>query len=127
MSLGTPFAHGHGNHILAEIMTGLWIGQVLIQQPVKVRGVEDVDAHAGQRQCVIAGHRRRISGLFDEFDYSALRIDGHHAKRRGIGSRNLNATHCAVGATVHMVLEHQGIVHLVDVVASQHHDVFGFA
>ena len=121
MRLGVTRPHDVGDYVLAEVMTRGWICKVFFQHLVEVVGIEDVDAHAGQRYGVIARHRRRLWRLFHKLEDAALTVDGHHAERRSFGARDFDAAHGALGPAVDVVLEHDGVVHFVDMVPGQDH------
>ena len=116
-----------GDHVFAEVVAGGGVGQILLQQLVQVAGIEDVDAHAGQRYGVAAWHGGRVFRLLDKFENLPIFIDGHHTKGRSLVARHFDATHRAAQAAGDMVLQHEGVVHAVDVIASQDHHVFRFA
>ncbi len=87
--------------------------------------VEHVDAHAGERGIGLAGHGRRIGGLLHESSDNVLIVDMHDAEGRRVLARHFDAADRDVGALRHMLLQHELVVHLVDVIAGQHDDVFG--
>ena len=87
--------------------------------------MEDIDAEARQRDVGVAGHRGRIGGLLDEIDDPVVLVDMHHAERDRLHPRHLHAGDGDVGAAVAMLLEHDLIIHLVDVIARQDHHKFG--
>ncbi len=118
-------AHGARDHVLAEVVARLRVGQVFLEQLVEVVGIEDVDAHARQGHVVVTGHRRRVGRLLDEARDLARVVHRHHAESAGLGARHLDAAHGTTGAGLDVVLQHQRVVHLVDVIAGQHHDVLG--
>ena len=47
----------------------------------------------------------------------------HYAKAGGLHARHLQAAHCDIGAGGHMLLQHDFIVHFVDMIAGQNDDV----
>ena len=49
----------------------------------------------------------------------------HHAEARGLHARHLEAADGHVGAGIDVLLQHQAVVHLVDMVAGQDDHVFG--
>ena len=124
---GAALTHHAGDHVFAEVVAGGGVGQVFFKQAVKVGRVEDVDAHAGERHRVAAGHGGRVLGFFHKVGDAAFGVHRHHAKRRGFFARHFNAAHGAARARSHMVLQHERVVHFVDMVAGQHHHVFGVA
>ena len=73
----------------------------------------------------LARHRRRIGRLLEEVGDAVGVVDMHHAEAGGLRARHLEAADRHVGALLDVLLQHQLVVHLVDVVAGQHDDVFG--
>ena len=71
----------------------------------------------------IAGDRRRIGGFFDKIGDHIVGVHRHDAKIAGILAGDDEATDGDIRARVDMLLQHQLIVHLVDVIASQNHHV----
>ena len=114
---------GARNDVLAKVVTRRLVGHVARQLLVEVLRIKNVDAHAGQRHVGAARHGGRVGGFFKKFGHHAVFIDGHDAKGAGLAARHGNAADGAVAALGHMVSQHQGIVHFVDMVTGQHHDV----
>ena len=114
------------NDVLAEVMTGGGVGDVADEFGVKVLGVENVDAHAAQRNIRLARHGRRIGRLFNELGNFPVVVDAHDTEAGGFLLRYFDAGHRAFRAAVHVIGQHGGVVHLVDVVTRQDDDVFGF-
>src|SRR5271166_4557268 len=48
----------------------------------------------------------------------------HDPESRSLSTWNLDAANRNVGFLLHMLLEHQLVIHFVDVIARQHHEVF---
>ena len=69
-----------GNDVLAEIVSGMWVGRVASQLIEQKRGIEHVDAHAGERHGGLARHRRRVLRLFDERADVVVVVDMHDAE-----------------------------------------------
>ena len=113
-----------GNDVLAEIMAGVRIGSVFAQQLEHEFGFENIDAHAGQREVGIARHGRWISRLFDEIENVVLVVDMHHAKAGRFHAWHFDTANRDISTTHHVLLDHQGIVLLVNVVTSQNDDIF---
>ena len=61
-----------GNDVLAEIVARIRIGGVALQLLDQELGVEDIDAHAGERDVGLAGHRRRVLRLLQEGEDAVL-------------------------------------------------------
>ena len=66
-----------------------------------------------------------MSRLFDKVNDLAVVVDSHHTESGGLGPRDLDAAHGTFGTASDMVLQHQRVVHFVDMIARQHHDVLG--
>ena len=116
----------HARHdVLAEVVAGARVGHVALERLPQVAGVEDVDAHAGQRAVGLARHRRRLGRLLDERGDVALLVDRHDAEGTRLGARHLDAADGARAAVHDVVGQHHRVVHLVDVVAGEHEDVVG--
>ena len=92
----------------------------LLEQELRL---EDVDAHRGERQVGLVrawpadpSASRRSSMM------RSLCVDMHDAEAGRLHARHLEAADGHVGAGVDMLLEHQLVVHLVDVVAGEDDD-----
>ncbi len=120
-------AHRFGDDVFAEVVRGGGVGHVFVQHAVERAGVEDVDAHAGQRHLFVAGHGGGIRGFFDELDDLAACVDGHDAEGAGLAARHFDAAHGDLRAAGGVVLQHDGVVHLVNMIAGQNHHIFGLA
>ncbi len=64
-------------------------------------------------------------GFSEEGNDAVLFVDMHDAEAGGLHARHLEAADGDIGAGVGVLLEHQLVVHLVDVIAGQHDDVLG--
>jgi hypothetical protein len=87
--------------------------------------LKDIDAHAAQRHVGIARHRRRIGRFLDEVGDPAAFIDRHDAEAAGRLTRHFDAGDRAFGTALDVVNQHDGVVHLVDVIAGENHHVLG--
>ena len=117
--------HRAGDDVLAEIVAGRGVCHVALEFGIQESGVKYIDAHAGQRHVGVAGHGWWIGGFFQKLCDQPVLVDGHHPECGGFGTWHRNATHCAFTPLGHVVGQHQGVIHLVNVVACQHHDVVG--
>ena len=108
---------------LPKSWRGVRVGRVPAQLVVEERRVEHVDAHARQRHVGIAGDAGRILGLLQERDDAVVLVDVHHAEAGGFHARHLEAADGHVGLVGDVLLEHDLVVHLVDVVAREHDDM----
>ena len=127
MGNGTPLLHHAGNHVFAKVVAGGGVGQVFVEHPVQIGGVEDVDAHAGQRHIRAARHGFGLRRFFSKADDGARRVNGHDAECAGFLQGHFDAADGAIHAAVHMVLEHQRVIHFVHMVTGQDHHVFRMA
>ena len=101
----------------------LGIGGVALELLDEKLGLEDVDAHAAQRLIGLAGHWRRLSRLLQEGEDGVFFVDVHDAEAFGLLERGFEAAHRHVGLRLDVLLEHFLVVHLVDVIAGEHHHV----
>ena len=95
------------------------VGGVAAEEVGEEVGAEDVDAHGGERHVGLAGDAGRVGGLLDEGGDHVLLVDVHHAEAGGLHARHLEAADGDVGVLVDVLLQHQLVVHLVDVVAGE--------
>jgi hypothetical protein len=56
------------NDVFAEIVAGVLVAIVFFQQLIKIGGVKDINAHAGQRFGRVGRHRRRVGGFLDKLN-----------------------------------------------------------
>ena len=85
--------------------------------------LEDVDAHRGERHVGLVGHAGRVLGLLEEGDDAVVAVDMHDAEAGRLHARHLEAADRHVGAAVDVLLQHQLVVHRVDVIAGEDDDV----
>ncbi len=86
-------------------------------------GLEDVDAHRGQRQVRRARDARRHGRLFLELAHAVVLVDAHDAEPPPVGHRHFERRQRGVGVLLDVEAQHLRVIHLVDVIARQHHDV----
>ncbi len=122
---GLALSHDARDHVHAEVVLGLLVVDILFQQLVEVLRLEDVDAHGGQRAILAARHGGRIGRFLHEGADLALLVDVHDAEGRCLAAWYLDTGHRHLGAEAHVIEQHGGVVHLVDVIPCQHHDVLG--
>ncbi len=86
--------------------------------------VEHINAHAGQRHVGLARHGRRIFGFSRK---SMIRRSRRQAMtpKPSPPRADFETADGHVGVLVDMLLQHLLIVHLVDVIAGEEHDIFG--
>ena len=86
-------------------------------------GVEDVDAHRGEREIGRAGNRDRVRRLFLEAGDPLLLVDRDDAEAARVGDRHLDRRERDGRPPLLVEAQHARVVHLVDVVARQHDQV----
>ena len=114
-----------GDDIAAEIALAVGIVRIAAQLLEQELGGEDVDAHGGERDVRLARHGRRIGRLFQKAGDLALVVNMHDAEGGGLHAGNLETAHRHIRIFLHMLLQHELVIHLVDMIAGQHDDVFG--
>ena len=72
----------------------------------------------------MVGHCGRISGFLDEIQNAVVVIHLHDAKAGGFLARHRDTPDGHIGAAFDMLLDHQGIVLLVDMITGKNDDVF---
>ncbi len=86
--------------------------------------VEDVVAHRGEHPRRVAGHGRRVAGLFVEGDDLAVSRRLDDAELRSFVDRHRDGRDRDTGADLHVMLDHLAGIHVVDVIGAEHaHDV----
>ena len=73
----------------------------------------------------IARNTWGIGGFFDKGGDRALPVGRHYAEPAGLRARDHQATDRHIRARIDVLLQHQLIVHLVDVIARKDHHVLG--
>ncbi len=89
---------------------------ILLQQLVEVLSLEDINPHGGQRAIFTTRHGGRIGRFFDEGADLALLVDIHDPEGGCLGPRHLDTGDRHLGAKAHVVEQHGGVIHLVDVI-----------
>ncbi len=86
--------HDVGNDVLAEVAAGTLGQRIALKLLEQEPGVENVDAHRGQRPPGIARHGRRVLRLLDELDDTACFVHTHHAEpsRASLMGTSMQAT-----------------------------------
>ena len=96
------------------------VGFERLQQHV---GVENVDAHRGQRDVCRAGNRRRVLRLLDKAGDAIVLVDRQHAEARRVLLRHFDGRQRHRRAALLVEAQHLRVVHFVDVIARQHDHV----
>ncbi len=118
-------AHQGRNNIHAEVAVRTFGLGVLLQHVIKEVGVEDINAHGGQRHIGIARHGGRVFGLFDEFGDEVVIINLHDAQGRGLIAGHRDAGDGKRRAHSDMVQNQSRIIHFIDMVTGEDHHVLG--
>src|SRR5256885_6674911 len=114
-----------GKNVLAEIVMRFWIFRIGDKDGDEELGIENVDAHGGVALAGLVRRLFRMSGLFFEADDAPVLVDFDDAELMGgLGGWNLDGADGDVRAGIEMLLEHLGVVHFVDVIATQDENVF---
>ena len=61
------FVDHRGYDVLTKVMLGVRCIGILDELLIKKLGIEDIDAHRGQRHLRVIGQRLRVCGFFGEF------------------------------------------------------------
>ena len=101
------------------------MGSVTPQLIEEEARLERINTHAGERLLRIVGHAWRVRGLFEKRDDAVVLVNRHHAEAGGLGARHLNAADRHIGSRVNMLLEHQLVIHFIDMVARQDDHILG--
>lgn len=123
MGVGTAVLHQGGDDVVAEIVPRIRVLGIGAQQVAQVGPFEDVDAHGRQGHVRVIRGAGRVGGLFEEVDDLAVLVDIHHTESTGLLARDRETSDGDIRAGVDMLLEHDLVVHLVDVVAGENDDV----
>ena len=95
--------------------------QLLIEE----LGVEHINAHTGQRFVRLTGYRRGLRRFFGKAGDLPGRVDAHHAEGGGFRQRNFQTSHRHIRPFFDMLGQQFAVIHPVDVIAAQNHDVLG--
>ena len=108
-----------GDHVASEIVARMRQVGVLDELFVQERGVEKVNAHAGERRVRPARQRFRLLRFLGETHDAPSLVHADHAEGVRLRRRHLDRAHGHVGAVLHVVRDHRAVVHLVDVIAGK--------
>ena len=115
-----------GQDVVAEVVLGVGVFGVLDELGQEDVGVEDVDAHGDVDHVgVEGGADAGFFGLLLEAGDLAVAGDFDDTEGGDLVGRDGQGGEGDVGAGFAMLLEHEGVVHLVDVVAGEDDDVLG--
>lgn len=65
-----------------------------------------------------------VGGLLNEINNGVFFIDVHHAKAGGFHARHFNTAEGHIGFRSDVLLQHDFVVHFVNMIARENHDVF---
>ena len=100
------------------------IGGVAAQLLVKKFRLENINPHADERAVGMARHRRRIPRFFHERENAVVLVDMHDAEAGRLAARYFKTADRHIGALVHMLLQHRLVIHFINMVAGEQHDIF---
>ena len=106
-------------------MRAVRVGRILAQLLKEKPGGEDVNAHRSERVLWVAGDRLRVGRFFLKALDAAFGVDLHHAEFGRFGPRHPQGTDSQVGAMFFVMVDQAAVVHFVNVIAGQDHDIFG--
>ena len=107
-----------GDDVLAEVVGGVGVGLVVDQVFAQLGPGEHIDAHGGQ---IALG----LGGLLLELVNLVVGLHVQNAEALGLLHGDLQHRDSAGCPGLLMEGDHLGVVHLVDMVAGQDHDIFG--
>ena len=115
-----------GQNIVAEVVGRVGVLRVLHQLGKQDVGIEEIDAHGGVNHVRVEG-RAQVGGLGLLDEAGDLAVAGHldHAEAIDLFGRDGQRGQGDVGPGVAVLLQHQAVVHLVDVVAGEDQHVAG--
>ena len=111
--------------VVAEVVRRVPIRGIPLEALDQEIGVEEVDAHRGQRTVRVSGHRPRLGRLLVEAHDALVGVDVDDAEARRVGERNVDAADARSRLARHVQAEHPGVVGAVDVVPGEHEHAFG--
>ncbi len=115
-----------GQDVVAEVVLGVGVFGVLDELGEQDVGVEDVDAHGDVDHVGVEGRADLgLFGLFFEADDLSVAGDLDDTEGGDLVGGDGEGGEGDVGAGVDVLLQHEGVVHLVDVVAGEDEDVLG--
>lgn len=109
---------------MAEVVLGVRILGVSDQLRQKDVGVEEIDAHGSIDHFGIEGRSQAgFLGLFDKAGDLTVTCHLDHAEGRDLAGTDGEGSDGDLGPAVDVLLEHEGVIHLVDVIAGEDEDV----
>jgi hypothetical protein len=96
---------------------------VRAQQPLEQLGIEDVDAHRGERHVGPPGHGLRIGRLLEKAQHARLVSTVTTPNSARSLARHLDDANGDVRFLLDVIADHRTVIHLVDVIARQHEHV----
>ena len=115
-----------GKNVFAEVVAGLGILGIGKEHRNHELGIENVDAHRGIAMSSVVRRFLGRSGFFLEADDAPILVHFDNAELAGgLRDGNLNRGDGDLAAGICVLLEHLGVVHLVDVIAGKNKHEFG--
>src|ERR1035438_6667767 len=114
-----PVAGQFGENVFAEIVVAVRVPGIFAQQFQQRTSGEDVVAHRRVDLVGVAGHGRRVGVLLMESHDPVVRVGFDDAEFHGVLPRGGDGGDSDFGALLHVVLDHAGDVHAVDVIAAE--------
>src|ERR1035441_752626 len=119
-----PVAGESGENVFAEIVVAVRVPGIFAQQFQQRTSGEDVVAHGRVDLLGVAGNRRRVGVLLVESHDPVVLVGFDDAEFHGVLPRGGDGGDGDFGALLHVVLDHAGDVHAVDVICAEDgHDV----
>src|SRR5271166_3383305 len=115
-----------GENVLAEIVGRLGILGIGEEDGDEELGIKNVDAHGGVAMSSFVRRLLGLGGLLLEADDAPVLVGFDDPELLGgLGDGDTDGGDSDVGGGVDVLLEHAGIVHLVDVIAGEDEDELG--
>jgi hypothetical protein len=126
VGLNLEAAEELGEDVMPEVVLGVGVFGILDELGDEDVGVEEIDAHGDIDHTVVEGRADAgLLGLFDEAGDFAGAFDLDDAEVGDLVGGDGEGGKGDVRSGVAVLLEHEGVVHLVDVVAGEDEDVLG--
>ena len=105
---------------MAEIVLAVFLGGIVMQQLQQSARGKNVVSHGSEHACRIAGHGGRVGVLFMETKDASVFGGLDHPEFAGHFAGSGDGGHGDLGVLGHVILDHVGHVHAVDVVAAEY-------
>ena len=115
------------NDVPPEIVSTFGVRCVCNQAIEQEICIEDIDPHRTQAARRVIGHRFGILRLFLELDNTTIAVNLHDPELRSLFQRTGKTGHSCHRPRADVVPDQFGVIHLVDMVATQNQQVFRLA